>query len=126
MSRAAVSIAFFGSYLLFAGALLALVPERTCRMVNLAPPGDLLWVRVTGVMFLTNGFYYSKAAVEEQLDFMRWTIMTRPLGLVAALCLVSAGYGAPSLVIVGALHLVAALWTMWAIRADRLWPVRGD
>ena len=78
MSPAALSVLVFGVYLASGGLLLLLVPEGLCRCLGLSPPGDPLWVRLSGMFFLDLAFYCVKAAIDENEAFIRWSVTTRP------------------------------------------------
>src|SRR5688572_16501763 len=82
MSRAALSVLVFGAYLAGIGILLLVVPEQTCSFLGLQPPGDSMWVRLSGALFLDLAFYCVQAARTGQQSFFRWTTMTRPCTIV--------------------------------------------
>ena len=64
MSPPAISILGFGLYLATGGLLFVLVPEESCRLLHLRPPGDTMWVRLSGLFFLDLAFYCIQAAVQ--------------------------------------------------------------
>ena len=72
--------------------LLLLVPEGLCRCLGLSPPGDPLWVRLSGMFFLDLAFYCIKAAIDENKAFIRWSVTTRPLTILFLGAFVALGY----------------------------------
>lgn len=119
MSHSAISVLGFGFYLAAGGLLLLLAPQEVCGILQLHPPGNSIWVRLSGMFFLDLAFYCIKAAVNEQESFIRWSILTRPWTLVFLGAFVAAGIESPRILIFGVVDLLATLWTVFALRADR-------
>jgi hypothetical protein len=119
MSQAALSVFVFGIYLAAGGVLLVFVPERLCSFLGLRPPGDTIWVRLTGMFFLDVAFYCIKAARSEQKDFFRWSVMTRPFTLPLLAAVVGYGLENPLVLFFGMVDVLAALWTGLALRGQR-------
>lgn len=117
MSRAALSVLAFGIYLASGGLLLLLVPERLCDLLGLRPPGDPLWVRLSGMFFLDLAYYCIKAALDEQRTFLRWTVTTRPLTFLFIGSFVLLGFAGRNLLIFGLIDVAASLWTALALRS---------
>jgi hypothetical protein len=111
MSPAAISILGFGIYLASGGLLLLLVPQELCSFLHLRPPGDTMWVRLSGLFFLDLAFYCIQAALGEQRSFIGWSIKTRPLTIVFLAAFVALGLENPSILIFGVIDLLATLWT---------------
>ena len=116
MSRAAVSILGFGVYLAVGGLLLLLMPRELCSILHLRPPGDTMWVRLSGMFFLDLAFYCIQAALSDQRTFMRWSVKTRPLSIVFLVAFVAGGLENPNILIFGVIDLLATLWTIVALR----------
>lgn len=119
MSPAALSVLVFGVYLASGGLLLLLVPEGLCHVLGLSPPGDPLWVRLSGMFFLDLAFYCVKAAIDEHEAFIRWSVATRPLTILFLGVFVALGYQNLNILIFGIIDVAATLWTAVALRAGR-------
>ena len=116
MSPAALSVLAFGIYLASGGLLLLLVPEWSCRSIGLSPPGDPLWVRLSGMFFLDLAFYCIKAAIDENKVFIRWSVTTRPLTILFLGAFVALGYENSNILVFGVIDVAATLWTAVALR----------
>jgi hypothetical protein len=119
VSRAAVSILVFGAYLCGGGLLLVLAPNQVCELLAMARP-DGPWIRITGMLFLILAFYCWRAAREENLAFIRWSIYTRPTTILFLLWFVSRGWIEPVVLVFGALDAAASVWTLVAINGRRV------
>ncbi|MCZ7652095.1 MAG: hypothetical protein M5U13_13415 [Thermoanaerobaculia bacterium] len=118
MSRAALSLHVFGLYLALVGATLAVAPNALLALFRL-PLTDDVWIRVLGVVALALALYYLLSARHEVVPFFRWTVAGRCGGFVGFTALALLGFGPPALALFGAVDLAGALWTVWALRADR-------
>jgi hypothetical protein len=118
MSRAALSLHVFGLYLALVGATLAVAPNALLALFAL-PATEEVWVRVLGVVALALALYYLLAARHEVVPFFRWTVAGRLGGFVGFTALALLGFGPPALALFGAVDLGGALWTAWALRAER-------
>jgi hypothetical protein len=116
MSPAAVSIFAFGLYLAGGGILLVLAPDQLCDVLGLRPPGETLWVRLSGVFFLDLAFYCIRAARREQAEFIRWSVVTRPFMLPFLAAAVAFGLENPAVLVFGVIDVLAAAWTLLALR----------
>ena len=114
MTGAAVSILVFGAYLCAGGVLLLAAPNQVCRFLAMAPP-EGAWIRITGMLFLILAFYCWRAAWEENLSFIRWSVYTRPTTIVFLLWFVARGWIEPKVLIFGAADVAAAAWTIVAL-----------
>ena len=90
MSRAAISIFVFGAYLCAGGVALLATPNQVCRLLAMARP-EGPWIRITGMLFLILAFYCWRAAREENLSFIRWSVYTRPTTVLFLLWFVARG-----------------------------------
>lgn len=117
MSKAAVSMLVFGSYLATGGFLLVVAPDFVCRLLALdEPPG--LWVRMTGGLFGILAYYCVRAAREEETAFMRWSMCTRPTTIFFLVVCVAAKLAQPLILVLGMIDVAATIWTALALRAD--------
>jgi len=123
VSRAAVSILAFGAYLCGGGLLLLVAPNQVCALLSMAPPQGA-WIRITGMLLLILAFYCWRAAREENLAFIRWSLYTRPTTTVFLLWFVIRGWIEPVVLIVGALDAAASVWTLVAINGRKPDPGR--
>lgn len=78
MSRAAKSVFFFGIYVISLGVFLVVAPNVLLKLFGV-PETSEVWIRVVGVVVLLIGYYYVRAATNEEgmTKFFRWTIYTR-------------------------------------------------
>jgi hypothetical protein len=118
MSRAAVSVLVFGLYLAGGGLLLLLVPGMLCRVLHLRPPGQTMWVRLSGMFFLFLAFYCVQAARAEDRAFFRWSTRTRPWTALFLGAFVAVGLENPTVLLFGVVDLLASSWTALALRDD--------
>ena len=96
--------------------MLLLVPEQLCQVLGLRPPGETMWVRLSGMFFLDLAFYCVRAAWSEQTAFIRWTVLTRPVMLLFLGAVVAVGLENPTVLAFGVIDVLAALWTWRALR----------
>jgi uncharacterized membrane protein HdeD (DUF308 family) len=118
MSRAARSLWVFGIYLLVLGPSLAIVPNLVLRMFGV-PETDEVWIRLVGVLATNIGVYYVVAANRELRPIFQASVAIRlavPVWLALFVLFADAD---PAIMIFGVADIVAALWTIGALRADR-------
>jgi hypothetical protein len=118
MSRAARSVRWFGVYLVILGVILVFAPNTLLSLFRV-PETREVWIRVLGVVVFDIGLLYWFAARSEHVPLFRVTIVTRTLVLVALAAFAALGMAAPTVVPFGAVDFAGALWTAWALRADR-------
>ena len=118
MSRAAKSVLVFAVYLFALGAVLLLAPNTLLSLFGMPEVQDV-WIRVVGVLVLLLGYYYSGAARAEFTPFLRWTVYARGSVMVFFSLFVLAGLAPRTLLLFGAIDLVAAIWTHRSLEADR-------
>lgn len=119
MKSAALSVLAFGIYLAIAGVLLLVVPGPVCDWFGLRPPGDTMWVRVSGGLLLVLAFYCIQAARTGQESFFRWSVVTRPWTIVLVAALAAAGLENTCVLAFGLVDVAAAGWTAIALRAGK-------
>ncbi len=118
MSRAARSVRWFGAYVAILGVVLLIAPNSLLSVFRIAATREV-WIRVLGAVVFYLGVLYWYAASSEAGSLFRATVATRTLVLVAFVAFVALGMVAPILILFGAVDFAGALWTAWAIRADR-------
>ncbi|MCJ7579004.1 MAG: hypothetical protein MUP98_00545 [Candidatus Aminicenantes bacterium] len=119
MSRAAKSVFFFGIYVILLGVFLVLAPNVLLKFFNV-PETSEVWIRVAGVLVLLIGYYYVRAATNEEglTKFFRWTIYTRSSVIVFFTVFVLLNYVKPILILFGVFDLAGAIWTALALRSS--------
>jgi hypothetical protein len=118
VSGAAISTLAFGAYLCSGGLLLLLAPNQVCRLLSMAPPQGA-WIRIVGMLFLILAFYCWRAAREENIPFIRWTVYTRPTTILFLLWFVARGWIEPVVLIFGVVDVAATIWTFVTINGGR-------
>ncbi len=118
MSRSARSVRWFGVYVAILGVVLVFAPNTLLSVFRL-PETREVWIRVLGIVLFDLGVVYWFAGRTEASLLFRVTIATRTLILVGFVVLVVLGMVSPILILFGAVDFGGALWTAWAIRADR-------
>lgn len=116
MTSAAKSVFVFGIYLVLVGLGLLVSPNTVLAPLGF-PPADESWLRVIGVIVLALAGYYLLAARAGLTVFFRWTAFVRIGVFVAFAGLVVLGFAPRPLVVLGAVDLAAACWTLLALRA---------
>lgn len=117
MSRSALSVFVFSIYLYIVGLVLVITPDTLIRIFSFPEP-DGLWIRIVGMLALILGFYYSHAARADLRPFFVWTVIARTSALLFFIAFVIASLAPPALIIFGVIDFAAAMWTLFAIRAD--------
>jgi hypothetical protein len=115
MSPAARSVFAFGVYLGAGGIGLMFLPHRLCETFGLRPPGETLWARVCGALLVDLAHYCIRAARNEQIRFIRWTVPPRLLTLPILGVVVASGLENASILVFGVIDALAALWTLFAL-----------
>ena|SRR5438067_1455020 len=109
------SMKVFGIYLFVLSALLIVAPNAVLLPFGFAPTNDP-WIRVLGVVAFGVGFYYWRAALSENVEFYRWTLLTRPFVFVSFGLLALLRLAAPQLALFGLVDLAGAIWTYVGLR----------
>ena len=118
MSEAAKSVFYFAFVFIMGGLGLLVVPHTVLPLLGISST-DGLFVRLLGMVILVLAYYYIRASMRELTDFFMWTVHARTAGLVFYLVFYLLDL-APLVVIgFGVMDLLGALWTWWAIGADK-------
>jgi hypothetical protein len=115
MTPAARSVYYFGFYLYLTGLTLIAVPNMFLQALQL-PETNEVWIRVLGVVVFGLGFYYHRTGVQNNTSFFRLTIPTRVFVFCSFTAFVLLGYTAPILAGIGAVDLLGAAWTYFALK----------
>ena len=111
---AAATVNLFGYYVLITGLGLVLMPSRVLGLFGLPPATDG-WVRVLGSLAVVVGYYYIRCAHANDRHFFRASVHGRFLFAGLTVLLVVA-FGAPwQLLLFGAMDVLGALWTRYAL-----------
>ncbi len=117
MNSAAKSVFVFGLYLVAVGLGLLVAPNAFLAPLGFPSVADPSWLRVLGVLTLVIAAYYLLTARAGLTVFFRWTVFVRS-GVFVVFCVLVLLKLAPApLALLGAVDLVAALWTWFALRA---------
>lgn len=116
MSKAAFSVVCFGSYIFLSGLFLLFAPSAFLSTA-LGSAVDV-WIRVLGALIVVLGFYYVLMGRAEVTAFFKATIWGRAWIFGSFLTIFLLGIGKPTLVALGSLDLLGALWTWCALKKD--------
>ena len=117
MSRAAQSVFIFGLYLVVVGAGLVAIPNTVLTPLGFAPSAEF-WPRILGVLTLCLAYYYISAARAGLTGFLRWTVQVRAGVFVVFGGLVLLKLAPTPLALLGAVDLLAAVWTGLMLRSS--------
>jgi hypothetical protein len=115
MTPSARSLSVFAVYLLLLGAVLLVAPNLLLETFGL-PPTSEVWIRVVGMLVTFLGVYYRTAAAAELVAFFRVTVLLRLSVPVFFLLFVLAGWASWPLLLFGAIDILGAAWTWWALQ----------
>ena len=117
MSKAAVSVLVFGVYTLVLGLTMLVIPNQLLSLFAY-PTTTEVWIRILGFIAAILGYYYVVAARYELTPFFWASVYGRPLLIVCFVGLVLLRLAEPILVLFGAIDLLGAIWTAWALRSS--------
>jgi hypothetical protein len=115
MTPAARSVCYFGFYLYVVGVTLMAVPNMFLQTLQL-PETNEVWIRVVGVLAFGLGFYYHRTSVQNNVAFFKLTVPTRVFVFIAFTAFVVLKYVPPILIGIGAVDLLGAAWTYYALK----------
>jgi hypothetical protein len=118
MTRAALSIFVFGLYLVLLGATLMIAPGPILGVFGFSATGDV-WIRVAGALVVIIGWFFLVSARHGTESFFRATLLPRPFLFLSLCAYVLFGLAPPQLVLFGAIDLIGAAWTLYALRRTR-------
>jgi hypothetical protein len=118
MKKSSTSLMVFGLYLIGMGLGFLFTPNMVLGIFGL-PPTDEVWPYVVGALALVLAFYYISAARADLRSFARWTVPTRIGVFISFVAFVVAGLVGPIMIMLGSVDLLGALWTRWALRAEK-------
>jgi len=115
MSRAATSVLVWGIYLAFAGLGFLLMPNFVLPLFGFATTTES-WVRVVGLLAAIVGGYYFFCARWNVVPFFPLTVYGRLAFMAGSIGLVLMGIASPSLLLIGGLDTIGAIWTWTTLR----------
>lgn len=118
MNPAAKSVFVFGLYLFVVGTGLLILPNPFLAPLGFPPAADPSWLRVLGVLVLCLATYYLIAARANLTPLIRATVFVRVGVFVVFGALVLLQLAPKPLALLGAVDLIAALWTWTALRSS--------
>ncbi len=118
MNKSSTSLLVFGVYLIGMGMGLVFMPNTVLGMLIL-PPTNEVWIHVVGVLALVLAFYYIQAARANLRPFAEWTVPARVVVFLFFTGFVLVGWVGPIMIALGAVDLLGALWTGWALRTEK-------
>jgi hypothetical protein len=123
MTKSSLSLLVFGIYLIGMGAGLVVMPNLILGILGL-PLTNEIWIHVLGVVVLALAFYYLQAARANLRSFAEWSIPPRVAVFLFFTGFVLVGWVGPILIGLGSVDLLGAVWTSWALRAEKQ-PLSG-
>jgi hypothetical protein len=117
VKKSSTSVLVFGIYLIGMGLGFLFTPNMVLSVFGI-PLTDEVWPHVVGVLALVLAFYYISAARADLKTFAGWTVPARIGVFVAFVGFVISGLVGPIMVALGAVDLLGALWTGWALKAE--------
>ncbi len=121
MGKSALSVFVFGLYYLLLGIILVVVPNFLLRLFSI-PNTDEVWIHVVGVLVLILSFYAIQSARKEMTEFFKLTVYSRAPVILFFTAFVLLGFTPPVLILFGAIDLLGAIWTAWALRIAKVAP----
>jgi len=119
MSKTAKTIFYFGIYIILLGLILMVIPNVLLTIFTI-PATTEVWIRVAGMLVFLLGYYYIRAARNEEgmTKFFRWTVHTRSSVIVFFIIFVALGFVKPILILFGVIDLLGAIWTGITLRSS--------
>jgi hypothetical protein len=118
VTRAGVSMLAFAGYQATTGLTLLLAPQVAYLLLQL-PATPFLWRGLFAMVLLILAYLCTRAALEGNERFIRWTLETRTAMAIFIAIAVTAGVAPWPLLLFTAADTAAVAWTIAALRADR-------
>ena len=118
MKKTSTTLLVFGLYLIGMGLGLLTMPNVVLGTLGL-PPTDEVWIRVVGVLALVLAYYYISAARADLKTFAQWTVPARIGVFVTFTAFALLNFVGPVMIMLGSVDLLGALWTGWALKAEK-------
>lgn len=117
MKKTSTTLLVFGVYLIGMGAGLVFMPNTVLGMLGFPPTTDI-WINVVGVLALVLAYYYIQAGRSDVRAFAEWTVPARIGVFIFFSAFALMGMTGMMMIALGAVDLLGALWTGWALRQE--------
>ena len=114
MTTAAKSALVHGTYALLGGLSLLVYPNGL-TLIGFDPQNDL-WLRVFGLEVAVLGFFYIRAAQQNNIPFFKASVIGRLSFTLILFIMVVLGLSKINLVLVGVPDFLTAIWTLIGLR----------
>ena len=115
MSKAAKSVFVFGIYLVVNGLGFLLIPNTMLGSLGVSSTNEP-WIQVVGMLLLFLAYYYIMSARNELVILFRWSIYARSSVIIFFTAFVILGIAPAILIIFGAIDVLGAIWTTFALK----------
>lgn len=119
MSKSAFSVFVYGIYVVILGLLFLFFPNVCLSILGMKTTGEV-WIHIGAWFVIWVGIYYIVSARSEAKAFIRWTTYGRPTFIVFLAILVALKMIEPIIIIVGVLDVITAIWTISALRLEKV------
>jgi hypothetical protein len=118
ISRSANSVFIYGIYIVFVGVAFLLFPNTCLHLLGMKTATEI-WIHVAGWFGIWLGIYYIVSALSESKAFILTTVYGRPTFICFLGVLVYLGMIEPSVLIIGAIDVITAIWTYLLLRSEK-------
>jgi hypothetical protein len=115
MSAAGRSLFVFGIYQLVLGIVLIIAPNSLLGILGLAGTAEV-WIHAAGAFVLVVGFYNLQAGLKSLNDLFLSSIIARVVVLLIFGAFVLLSFAKPIFIAFGAMELIGAVWTFFALQ----------
>ena len=119
LSRTNISILIFGIYSLIMGFVLLLVPNIILPLVSL-PVSNEPWIYLLGFVLICSSYYYLRSAIDNNLDFARYTTHTRLAAPLVVIFLVATKKADWHFISFGVIDGLGGLWTWYELNKMKM------
>lgn len=124
MTKPALTLMVHGVYALISGLTLVLLPAPILRLLGFDTTPNA-WVRVFGLEVAVLGFYYLVSVSRNLTPIIRASIVGRLFFTIVLAMMALCDVAGWNLVLLGAVDVVGAFWTLLALRARSLGQPEG-
>ena len=117
MKNSSKSVLIFGIYALLMGLVLLLIPNRALPLLGIEKPTDH-WIHLLGFVLCCSSYYYIRAALSGNIEFIKLTVHTRFAAPVVVAGLILSDSADLSILSFGIIDGLGGLWTVIALRQD--------
>lgn len=118
MTPAAKTVCYFGYYLYGVSITLVFFPNLLLRVLGI-PETTEVWIRILGVLVGIIGYYYHRNGAANNRSFFPFTVHARVVVFLSLAAFVLLKMAGPMLIVFGVVDLLAALWTLRALRREK-------